>query len=193
MIVHPASSALRLFEPADTDQPEVATLIEWASEYLVQPHPELGRSGPVCPYARGSLTRRRFYVNIVQGTPRTAAELAFAIRPFRDWFLELAPREHPDGIFTTILNAFPGLHDHALVDEAQRALQAIFVKDGLMVGEFHDGPPDKPGLWNPQWRPLLSPVPLLAIRHMVPTDLPFLTSSPELLDAHRSYFGGVSC
>lgn len=193
MIVHPASSALRLFDAGDTDQPDVATLLDWAAEYLARPHPELGRAGPVCPYVRRSLDRRRFYVNIVQGTPTTAAELAFAIRPFRDWFLELAPRDRPDSVVTTILNAFPGLTDRSLVDEAQRALQAVFVKDGLMVGEFHDGPPDKPGLRNTRWRPLHSPVPLLAIRHMVPTDLPFLTGSPELAGIHRSYFGTAPC
>jgi hypothetical protein len=193
VIVHPASTALRLFDAGDTDQPDVATILDWASEYLARPHPELGRAGPVCPYVRRSLNRRRFYVNIVQGTPTTAAELAFAIRPFRDWFLDLAPRRHPDAAVTTILNAFPGLTDRSLVDEAQRALQATFVKDGLMVGEFHDGPPDKPGLRNPRWRPLHSPVPLLAIRHMVPTDLPFLADSPELAGIYHRFFGGATC
>jgi hypothetical protein len=193
MIAHPTFPALRLFEPADTDRPEVREIIGWASEYLVRPHPDLGRPGPVCPYARASLARRRFYVNVVHSAPTTAAELAFAIRPYRDWFLELAPREQPDSVFTTILNAFPGLADRTLVDEAQRGLQATFVRDGLMVGEFHDGPPDKPGLWNADWRPLHSPVPLLAIRHMVATDLPFLRGAPELVQVHHDLFGGVSC
>ena len=123
--------------------------------------------------------------------PTSAAELAFAIRPYRDWFLQLAPRADPDAAFTTIINAFPQLTDYAIVDETQRALQRLFVRDGLMVGEFHDGPPDKPGLWNPDWRPLRSPVPLLAIRHMVVTDLPFLVHSPDLVAVHRGLFAGA--
>ncbi|HXV92955.1 MAG TPA: hypothetical protein VD813_06635 [Pseudonocardia sp.] len=192
MIVHPTFPALRLFEPTDLGEPTVREVIGWATDYLVRPHPEVGRKGPVCPYAQGSLNRGHFFVNVVEGTPTTAAELAFAIRPYRDWFLELAPRERPGSAFTTILNAFPGLTDFSLVDEVQRALRTYFVADGLMVGEFHDGPPDKGGLWNPAWRPLRSPVPLLAIRHMVASDLPFLEGSPDLVAVHRALFGGTA-
>lgn len=191
MIVHPTSPALRLFEPSDLDQPVVRDLAGWVADYLLRPHRDLGRKGPVCPYAQGSLHRGRLLVNVVEGTPTTAAELAFAIRPYRDWFLQLAPPGSADAAYTTILNAFPQLTDYAIVDEAQRALQRLFVRDGLMVGEFHDGPPDKPGLWNPDWRPLRSPVPLLAIRHMVATDLPFLVQSPDLVSVHRGLFGGA--
>ncbi len=54
-----------------------------------------------------------------------------------------------------------------------------------MVGEFHDGPPDKGGLWNPLLRPLDAPVPMLVVRHMVTTDLPFLTSREEHVSAYR--------
>jgi hypothetical protein len=191
VIVHPASPALRLFEPTDLDQPVVRDIVDWVGDYLLRPHLDLGRAGPVCPYARGSLHRGRLLVNVVEGAPTTAAELAFAIRPFRDWFLQLAPREDPDAAFTTIVNAFPQLTDYAIVDETQRALQRLFVHDGLMVGEFHDGPPDKPGLWNPDWRPLRSPVPLLAIRHMVASDLPFLVHAPDLVAVHRGLFAGA--
>jgi hypothetical protein len=191
VIVHPTFPALRLFEPTDLDQPVVRELVAWVDDYLLRPHPELGRKGPVCPYAQGSLHRGRFYVNVVEGVPATAAELAFAIRPYRDWFLQLAPHGTADGTYTTILNAFPQLTDFQLVDEAQRALQRLFVRDGLMVGEFHDGPPDKPGLWNPEWRPLRSPVPMLAIRHMVASDLPFLVHSPDLVAVHRGLFEGA--
>ena len=63
------------------------------------------------------------------------------------------------------------------------------VRKGLMIGEFHDGPPPKPGLWNPDFRPLRSPVPLLAIRHMVPTDFPFLRDDDTTVAAYLQRFG----
>jgi hypothetical protein len=44
---------------------------------------------------------------------------------------------------------------------------------GLLVGEFHAANAN-PGLHNPDFRPLRSPVPMLAIRHLVESDLAFL-------------------
>lgn len=60
-----------------------------------------------------------------------------------------------------------------------------------MVGEFHSGPPRKAGLWNSDYRPLCSPVPMLVIRHMVPTDLLFLKESPELLREYVNIYGNA--
>ena len=59
---------------------------------------------------------------------------------------------------------------------------------GLMLGQFHPLPPAEGGLWNPDFRPLRSPVPLLAIRQMVPSDLPFLTGEVEFLDSYLRVF-----
>jgi hypothetical protein len=42
-----------------------------------------------------------------------------------------------------------------------------------MIGQFHPVC-DAPGLWNPDFKALRAPVPLLAIRKLVVFDLPFL-------------------
>jgi hypothetical protein len=56
-----------------------------------------------------------------------------------------------------------------------------------MIGQFHPKC-DQPGLWNDDFRPLRSPIPLLAIRIMVPGDLPFLTGSDVHLAAYFARF-----
>ena len=61
-----------------------------------------------------------------------------------------------------------------------------------MLGEFHSGPPAKGGLWNPDFRPLHSPVPLLAVRHMVATDLPFLIDDAAALRSYLERFGSTA-
>ena len=48
-----------------------------------------------------------------------------------------------------------------------------------MLGEFHNRT-ESPGLHNPNFRPLRSPIPLLAIRYMVEVDLPFLVMADDL-------------
>jgi len=73
-----------------------------------------------------------------------------------------------------------------LIDDAQNELKASFVDVGLMLGEFHSEN-ESPGLRNPEFRPLRSPVPMLAIRHMVESDLPFLRRSIDAPSVRASY------
>jgi hypothetical protein len=60
-----------------------------------------------------------------------------------------------------------------LIDVSKERLKPLFVNDGLMLGEFHELN-ESPGLHNPDFRPLRSPIPLLAIRRMVYSDIVFL-------------------
>ena len=62
------------------------------------------------------------------------------------------------------------------IDGVQRACKPFFVRRGLMLGEFHLRN-NSPGLRNKNFFPLRTPIPCLAVRHMVPTDLAFLDVS----------------
>src|SRR5699024_6626508 len=74
------------------------------------------------------------------------------------------------------------------IEGVQATLKGEFMSEGNMIGEFHPGPPDRPGLWNPDFRPFRSPVPLLAIRHMVAADVPFVTDSAEHVEIYLERF-----
>ena len=126
------------------------------------------------------------------GVPDDTDAVAGAVLGYRDWFAELEPRTGPQAELKTILILFPDLPAAAmpeLIDRTQSALKPAFVPNGLMIGEFHPTPPEQPGLWNPDFRPLRSPVPLLAIRQMVPSDLPFLADDRDYLTAYLRQFG----
>ncbi len=69
----------------------------------------------------------------------------------------------------------------------QAKLKNDFVARGLMLGQFHPHC-DEPGLWNDDFRPLRSPVPLLGIRHMVPTDFPFWKNDKTLFARYLERF-----
>lgn len=197
MLTDPADPSRVLLELGDLDHGPyrdhehgraLRHIVAWAREYLCRPHPELGRNGPVCPYVQTSLDRGAFLMALCPGTP-TAAQAAAFLAGYRDWFVGLAP---PDGVapqFRTVLALFPDLLDTKVVDEAQRLLKDDYVRDGLMIGEFHPGPPGKSGLWNQDFLPLASPVPLLAIRQMVASDFPFLRDDPVHERAYRERFG----
>ncbi len=202
MLTHPTLDVPPLVEPRDLDGelPEVVrpaeeplrAIVEWAYRYLCRPHPDLGRKGDVCPFTESALARNTFYLAVCQGVPTSADEVADTVAHYRDWFLELPPTGGPSAQFKTILILFPELAGpelHPVIDAAQRSLKPAYVSRGLMIGEFHDGPPDKAGLWNSRFRPLRSPVPLLAIRHMVPTDFPFLSLDDDHVAAYLQLFG----
>lgn len=152
-------------------------IVGWAESYLCQSHPKLGRPGPVCPYVQASMRRCTFLLAVCHRAGLDAESLEKTLLDYRDWFLRIEPREGNGAAFKTLLILFPDL-DRAevprLIDRTQDRLKGEYVAQGLMIGEFHDGPPAKGGLWNPDFRPLASPLPMLVIRHMVATDFPFL-------------------
>ncbi|MFI6725660.1 DUF6875 domain-containing protein [Streptomyces atratus] len=203
MLIRESSARLTLIELGDLARNDLPSwlekheeslreIVEWASSYLSRPHPEVGRKGHVCPFVKTSMNRELFYLAVESGVPESSAETAEALRGYRDWFVELARQHGGAAQHTTILVLFPDLpRDRVveIVENTQELLKADYVSRGLMIGEFHDGPPAKGGLWNPEFRPLKSPVPLLAIRHMVPTDLPFLKDDPEQLAEYLRRYG----
>ncbi|HEX7843406.1 MAG TPA: hypothetical protein VF469_38300 [Kofleriaceae bacterium] len=168
-----------------------STTSQWAREYLVKPHHELGRAGPVCPYVHGSMDRGSFFLGVCPGDPDHSAVHSLLMR-YRDWFLELDPRPPSSAQLKTILITFPDLPPDRVpevIDATQRQLKPHYVSQGLMIGEFHPGPPDKGGLWNKDFRPLWCPVPVLAIRNLVPTDFPFLAEESRFVQTYLMRIG----
>ncbi len=43
---------------------------EWIKTFVVRPHKDLGRAGPVCPFVPGALERRTFWLTAAT-TPNT--------------------------------------------------------------------------------------------------------------------------
>lgn len=175
---------------------DIHTLVNWVDEYLCKPHPALGRSGPVCPFVPTALELGLLYVFIYPHVDLDTdiEEFRQIILKDRDLFLETEPRTGNTAQFKSFLMLFPNLPSpkaHKKIDTVQASLQEAFCEKGLMVGEFHPGPPDKRGLWNERFRPLECPIPLIAIRHMVPTDILFLKDQSSLVAEYLRIFGDM--
>lgn len=203
MLIHPEQPACVLVEQFDLTaeavhpllrgvEAKLLSVLRWAREYLCRPHPDLGRKGPVCPFAQASLDRGMFYLAVHRGESVAPGALDQLMLTYRDWFRELPPTSGPAAQFKTILLTLPDVppdQANTIVDQTQERLKPRYVTEGLMVGEFHSGPPDKAGLWNTDFRPLYSPVPLLAIRHMVSSDFPFLADDRDSVATYLRLFG----
>ncbi|WP_052756451.1 DUF6875 domain-containing protein [Lysobacter capsici] len=162
--------------------------VAWIRTFLARPHPDVGRPGPVCPFTPTALALDTIWLAEIHDRDVSVDRITQLIGEYRDLFAEIEPRTGQVAINKTVLIVFPHLGDEAaaFIDEVQQQLKPSFVDLGLMLGEFH-ATNESPGLRNPDFRPLRSPVPMLAIRHMVETDLPFLRRSLDTPQVRGQY------
>ena len=178
--------------PVAANLDALAVTLAWAKDYLCNPHEGIGRRGPVCPFTVPSLRRELFFLTVCPGADLAQDEVVDLVRAYRDWFLEMEPREAKQAQYKSINIVFPDLPERAwteLIEATQERLKPEYVPHGIMIGEFHPGPPDKEALWNPDFRPLRSPLPLLSIRHMVPTDFAFLRGRRDFMESYLRIHG----
>ncbi|MDZ8050501.1 MAG: DUF6875 domain-containing protein [Aulosira sp. ZfuVER01] len=169
-------------EQLQQDLPYLIETSQWLKTFLARPHPDLGRPGPVCPFAPKAIKLDYIRLRVIRSHNLVQQQVVDIVLPYLNTFLELEPREQEDSLNKAILLLFPDIsHDDAprLIDSVQKQLKPLFVESGLMLGEFHKRN-QTPGLHNPNFRPLRSPIPMLAIRFMVESDLPFIQSADDL-------------
>ncbi|WP_366829775.1 DUF6875 domain-containing protein [Nostoc sp. NMS2] len=163
------------------DRPYLLETIEWVKNFLARPHPNLGRTGVVCPFVPYSLKSNSIHLAVIRTKYLYPEQLEEIVGSYRDIFLKMEVKEQELAINKAFLLIFPDVHIEdacKLIDSVQQKLKPLFVESGLMIGEFHKRN-ETPGLHNPHFRPLRSPIPLLAIRFMVEADLPFLLSPAD--------------
>ncbi|BAZ38582.1 hypothetical protein NIES4101_45210 [Calothrix sp. NIES-4101] len=163
------------------DLPYLIEISTWVRNFLAKPHPDLGRSGKVCPYVPFALKADTIQLAVIRPEKLIQQEIEDIVRKYRDVFLQAEPTTGEATIYKVFLLIFPSIqieNTPTLIDEVQQKLKPYFVEAGMMLGEFHMRN-QSPGLHNSDFRPLRSPVPILAIRFMVEQDLPFLKSSHD--------------
>ncbi len=193
---HTTSALMSLREIAEArhDLEVLEQLSGWIDQFLVRHHPQLGRQGPVCPFAHGARMRDLIRLSVVHlHSSDPLAEISSIVRDHKENFLRIRRTTAQDWIYVAIMLAFPEVSpDDAprLIDGTRNMLKPEFVRAGLMLGEFH-AHNEQSGLHNADFRPLRSPVPMLAIRHMVPSDVAFLSrvedSPADRVDFLTSY------
>ncbi|HSI49719.1 MAG TPA: YbaK/EbsC family protein [Ideonella sp.] len=191
---HGMPPLLSLHVAASAGHPAAEVIAHWARDYLCAPHPELGRNGPMCPFVPVALMKKLMFATVYENDDLDIDAIKVILLREMERFIELDPVSGNEAQLKSLMVLFPRVAETQvgeLIEAAQADLQLHFVPNGLMVGEFHAGPPDKRGLWNPEFRPLYSPIPMLVIRHMVPTDILFLKDSPRLFHEYARIYGNA--
>jgi hypothetical protein len=183
------ADAHALVGAASSANTPLRTLLDWIEGYLMAGHPELGRTGAVCPFTKQAAKIDTVRLGISHAAPQDE-ERAFTL--IRDGFAELGRIPSKPGMrrFQTVIVGFPDCNTEqgvAMLRQVQRRLRFHSLRRGKMIGMMHATSED-PGLWNPDFRPLRAPLPVLAIRHMVAQDAPFAAKHPPLIVAYLLKF-----
>ena len=174
---------------ADAAAPPLAVLVGWVETYLMSAHADLGRTGAVCPFTRqaAKLDTVRLGVSTAIAADEDAAFVAIR-RSFAD--LDAIPAPPAMQHFRTVILGFPGCADPVgtvMLQRVQKRLKFASLRRLRMIGLMHPNS-EATGLWNPQFRPLRAPFPIVAVRHMVEQDAPFAARHPLLMLPYLTRF-----
>lgn len=156
-------------------------LVSWITDFVAMPHKDVGRQGPVCPFMPRALNSDSLLFADVQTKDLEQDKLESLVKSFADTFLNTEPTRGKARLNKAIVLTFQDIDAKDVletIEGTQSRLKRHFVERGLMLGEFHSTHQGR-GIRNDNFFPLQSPIPLLVIRHMIPSDLPFLTRSSD--------------
>lgn len=162
----------------------------WLSGYIRQPHSELGRSGPVCPFVAPAQDADALEIRVrLVGLTPSQALIDEIVRCGLDEFSEVGWKAGNPNLrsLLLVLPDLPPEHLH-LLDAAHSALKPESVRRGLMLGQFHEKCREKAAR-NPAFEVSWAPVPMVAIRSMAIHDVLFLADRRDWFEEYARRFG----
>jgi hypothetical protein len=165
--------------------PTYVEIVAWIESFIVRPNTELGREGPVCPRVRESMDRNLIKFATMRTKEAAANEAVLRCEALIGAFYALFPN-CDDRNLSSLLISFPDVERNEaseFIDGGHRRLRTIFVKSGLMLGEFHPQSAVR-GIYSPAFRSMRAPMPLFAVRAISAHDHKFLIR-PEFPVAER--------
>jgi hypothetical protein len=160
----------------EQDLPYLVETMEWVKGFVAKHHPIVGRLGPVCPFVPHAIKSNCMHLGVLRITGLDVEQIANILLHYQDVFQKLEPQAGPETLRKTLLLIVPDIDIEdasTIIDGAQKKVKPLFVESGMMIGEFHNRT-ESPGLHNPDFRPLRSPIPMFVLRNMVEVDIAFL-------------------
>ena len=182
----------RTSELAESDLDALHAVADWINTFVVRPHEDLGRAGPICPFVPGALERKTLWLAPEQIADRGVPHVVELMNGYKSLFLDAEPTDGDDADYKVIVVVFTDLS----ADRAQGVFDAVlqqlavpsYVEDGIVFGPFYDGN-DATAIYNASFRPFQSPVPFLFVRQGVISDWKFFLDNQDWLNLWARRFG----
>ena len=182
----------RASELAQSDLDALRTVAEWIGGFIVRPHKDLGRAGPVCPFVPESLPRKTLWLAPEHVGGRSVPEVVDLVSGYQRLFLGAQPTGD-DAIYKAIVVVFTDLSPDQAGDFFDDVLKDLavpsYVDDGFVMGGSFEGN-EAGAIYNASFRPFTSPVPFLLIRQAVISDWKFFLDDDAWLELWAQRSGG---
>jgi hypothetical protein len=182
----------RTSELAESDRAALEAVANWITTFVVKPHHELGRAGPVCPFVPGSLERKTLWLAPEQIADRDAPEVVELMNGYQRLLLDTQPTDGDDVVDNVIVVVFsdlPADRAQGVFDEVLQQLAVpSYAEDGVLFGPYYQGHAGT-AIYNSSFRPFQSPVPFLFVRHGVTGDWKFFLDDEEWLTLWARRYG----
>jgi hypothetical protein len=182
----------RTSELAESDLDALHAVADWITTYVVKPHKDLGRAGPVCPFVPEALERKILWLAPERIADRDVPAVVELINGYQRLFLDAQPTDGDDAVYKVIVVVFSDLSaDRAqgvFDDVLQRLAVPSYVEDGIVFGPFHEGH-EGTAIYNSSFRPFRSPVPFLFVRRGVISDWKFFLDNEDWLNLWARRYG----
>ena len=175
---------------ANSDLAALRTVAGWIKSFAARPHPDLGRPGPVCPFVPEAIERKTLWLASERVSGLGVAEAIQLLEGYEKQLLHARPRDGEAASYKSIVVVLTDLTaDRAkgfFEDVLERLAVRSYVEDGLVLGGFHENN-EGTAVYNRHFRPFMSPVPFLLMRHTVVSDWKFFLDNEDWLNrwAHR--------
>jgi len=96
-------------ELAASDLDALRAVADWIKTYVVKPHKDLGRAGPVCPFVPGALERKALWLAPEQIAGRDVPAVVELMKGYQRLFLDAQPTDGDDADYRVIVVVFTDL------------------------------------------------------------------------------------
>jgi hypothetical protein len=184
--------ARKTSELAEGELTALQAVADWIKTYVVRPHKDLGRAGPVCPFVPGALERRTLWLAPEQIADQSASAVVELMSSYTRRFLDTRPTDGDDAKYKVIVVVFTDLPaDRAqgvFDDVLQHLAVPSYAEHGILFGPFHERF-EGTAIYNSNFRPFQSPVPFLFVRQGVISDWKFFLDNEDLFNLWARRFG----
>lgn len=182
----------RTSELAEGDLDALHAVADWIKSFVIRPHKDLGRAGPVCPFVPGSLARGTLWLAPEKITDRNMPDVVELIAGYQRLFLDTRPTEGDDATYKSFVVLFTDLSADRAKEFFDDLLQHLavpsYVEHGFVMGGFYQGN-EGTAVYNPEFRPFTSPVPFLLVRQAVISDWKFFLDNEDWLKLWARRYG----
>lgn len=169
---------------AQSDLTALRAVADWTKNFVIRPSENLGRPGPVCPFTPVAIEHKALWLAPERSDGRSKLEVTELIKGYQRLLLSNPPAEGDGAKNKSIVIVFTDLAATRAKDFIGGALEPIaissYVDKGLVMGPFFEGN-DGTAIYNPNFRPFQSPVPLLLMRRAVISDWKFFLNNKDWL------------